>query len=688
MKYLKPWWSDGGGLLHLTILLSLAGLRLDLDLYLLLPPPTLLWDELLLAGGPTSSAYALSPFLASGGWGRADQLHPKGREPDPAAEPEGRLLREVRALGVPFIPRTRVDAWLVHSVTAGDADGAHGLLGAAASSAGGVGASVDDSSPAAPGDGGDPRAAASSPLAAGEEEKAPAEPTAQVLDAGGRANQENEVLRERHEAVDHSSQNEENEQRVSAQEKSLQQNENEDKIADKPDWEAEKTTESRNERSLNGTDTAFSLEDLFQMLSSQPENSLEGISLGEIFPGSINDGMNSSTHNVNFSQAISHDVNLHEAMLLCPNTTFRREPVARTSQPQEPFLQLNSPTTNPEQTLPGTNLTGLLPLVGNQMRNLTSQDLLHDLDINIFDEINLMSLATEEGFDPMEVSQLFEEPDSDSGLSLNSSRSSTSVTKSNSSHCVCEDGATGSNSDLQPFSHDLEGAVGGYCPEPDKLCPMDHRSDSGFHGDLAFQHIFHNHTYHLQPSALESTSRSFSRHGKSQKVSQYLNDTDRNLSRDEQRAKALHIPFSVDEIVRMPVDSFNNMLSRHYLTDLQMSLIRDIRRRGKNKVAAQNCRKRKLDIILNLEDDLCNLQAKKEILKRERAQYNKAINTMKQKLHDLYHDVFSRLRDNEGRPVNPNQYVLQCGQDGSVLIVPKELVTSGHKKENRKGKRK
>ncbi|XP_035938108.2 nuclear factor erythroid 2-related factor 3 [Halichoerus grypus] len=694
MKYLKPWWSDGGGLLHLTILLSLAGLRLDvdLDLYLLLPPPTLLWDEPLLAGGPTSSAYALSPFPASGGWGRADQLHPKGREPDPEAEPEGRLLREVRALGVPFIPRTRVDAWLVHSVAAGEADGAHGLLGAAAAaaaaSAGGVGASVDDSSQAAPGDGGDPRAAASSPLAAGEEEKAPAEPTAQVLDAGGRANQENEVLRERHEAVDHSSQNVENEQRVSAQEKSLlQKNEDESKIADKPDWEAEKTTESRNERSLNGTETAFSLEDLFQMLSSQPENSLEGISLGNIFPGSINDGMNSSTHNVNFSQAISHDVNLHEAMLLCPDNTFRREPVARTSQPQEPFLQLNSHTTNPEQTLPGTNLTGFLPLVGNQMRNLTSQDLLHDLDINIFDEINLMSLATE-GFDPMEVSQLFEEPDSDSGLSLNSSHNSTSVTKSNSSRSVCE-GATGCSSDLEPLSHhDLEGAVGGYYPEPSKLCHMDHRSDTGFHGDLAFQHIYHNHTYHLQPSALDSTSRSFSWHGKSEKVSKYLNDTDRNLSRDERRAKALHIPFSVDEIVRMPVDSFNNMLSRHYLTDLQVSLIRDIRRRGKNKVAAQNCRKRKLDIILNLEDDLCNLQAKKEILKRERAQYNKAINTMRQKLHDLYHDIFSRLRDDDGRPVNPNQYVLQCSQDGSVLIVPKELVSSGHKKENRKGKRK
>lgn len=417
---------------------------------------------------------------------------------------------------------------------------------------------------------------------------------------------------------------------------------------------------------------------------------LQGLSLGDTPPVSINDGMNSTYHNVNFSQAISHDVNLHEAMLLRPDNTWRRDPVAKTSQPQEPFLHLNSHTTNSEQILPGTNWTGLLPLVGNQIPHLTSEDLLRDLDINIFDEISLMSLATEEGFDPVEVSHLFQGPDSDSGLSLNSSHNSTSVTKSNSSHFMCEGGATGSSSDLESLSlHDLEGAVGGYYPESSKLCHMDHRTDSGFHGDLAFQHLFHNHTYHLQPSGLESTSKSFSRYGKSQKIrSRYLNDTDRNLSRDEQRAKALHIPFSVDEIVRMPVESFNNMLSRHYLTDLQTSLIRDIRRRGKNKVAAQNCRKRKLDIILNLEDEVCNLQAKKEILKRERAQYNKAINVMKQKLHNLYHDIFSRLRDDEGRPVNPNQYTLQCSQDGSVLIVPKELVTSSHKKENQKGKRK
>ncbi|XP_025147057.1 nuclear factor erythroid 2-related factor 3 isoform X3 [Bubalus bubalis] len=592
MKYLKPWWSNGGSLFHLTILLSLAELRLDLDLdldlYLLFPPRTLLGDELLLRNGQTSHISALSPFPASGGWERAELLHPKCWERDPAAPPEGRLLRE-----------------------------------------------------------------------------------------------ENEVLR----GVSHSPQHEENEQRSSTQkEKSLQQkNEDENKVADKPAWEAEKTTESRSERYQNGTDAFFSLEDLFQLLSSQPENLLEGVSLGDIapLPRSINDGVNSPTHyNVNFSEAVSHDVSLHEAMLLCSDSTFRRDPVARTSQPQEQILQLSS-ITNTEQTLPGTNLTGFLPFVDNQMRNL-SLDHLYDLDINILEETNLMSLATE-GFDPMEVSGLLEEPGYDSGLSLDSSNNSTSVIKSNSSHSICE-GATGSSSDLS--HHDLEGAVGGYYPEPSKLCYMNDRSDCHFHGDLAFQHVSHNHTYHLQPSALESTSESFSMPGKSQKISRYLNDTDRNLSRDERRAKALHIPFSVDEIIRMPVDSFNSMLSRHYLTDLQVSLIRDIRRRGKNKVAAQNCRKRKLDVILNLEDDVCSLQAKKETLKREQSQCHKAINIMKQKLHHLYRDVFSRLRDDQGRPVSPNQYALQCTHDGSVVIVPKELMIPGQEKENQKGKRK
>ncbi|KAF1597676.1 UNVERIFIED_CONTAM: Nuclear factor erythroid 2-related factor 3, partial [Eudyptes pachyrhynchus] len=101
-------------------------------------------------------------------------------------------------------------------------------------------------------------------------------------------------------------------------------------------------------------------------------------------------------------------------------------------------------------------------------------------------------------------------------------------------------------------------------------------------------------------------------------------------------------------------------------------------------VATQNCRKRKLNAILNLEEDVCNLQTQKESLKKEHSQCSRSISRMKQKLNNLYCDIFSRLRDDQGRPVNPRQYVIHCSSDGSVFIIPKHLVKSEQKQDNEK----
>jgi nuclear factor erythroid 2 len=55
--------------------------------------------------------------------------------------------------------------------------------------------------------------------------------------------------------------------------------------------------------------------------------------------------------------------------------------------------------------------------------------------------------------------------------------------------------------------------------------------------------------------------------------------------RDEKRAQQLKIPISMEDIVNLPMDEFNERLSKYDLTEVQLSLIRDIRRRGKNKVS-------------------------------------------------------------------------------------------------------
>ncbi|XP_074001162.1 nuclear factor erythroid 2-related factor 2 isoform X4 [Numenius arquata] len=144
-----------------------------------------------------------------------------------------------------------------------------------------------------------------------------------------------------------------------------------------------------------------------------------------------------------------------------------------------------------------------------------------------------------------------------------------------------------------------------------------------------------------------------------------------HLTRDEQRAKALQIPFPVEKIINLPVDDFNEMMSKEQFSEAQLALIRDIRRRGKNKVAAQNCRKRKLENIVELEQDLSNLKDEKEKLLKEKGEHDKSLRQMKKQLTTLYLEVFSMLRDEDGKCYSPSEYSLQQTRDGNVFLVPK-----------------
>ena len=88
------------------------------------------------------------------------------------------------------------------------------------------------------------------------------------------------------------------------------------------------------------------------------------------------------------------------------------------------------------------------------------------------------------------------------------------------------------------------------------------------------------------------------------------------------------------------MDEFNERLSKYDLSENQLSLIRDIRRRGKNKVAAQNCRKRKLDQIISLADQVKEMRDRKMRLIRDRDYMKFEKNRVKDKFSQLYDHVF------------------------------------------------
>ncbi|XP_073533980.1 nuclear factor erythroid 2-related factor 3 [Phyllobates terribilis] len=703
MKDLKKYMTEG--LLQFAILLSLAGVRVDLDSYL---PPI---REIILG---TSSAYSQIPFHSlRDTWG-GSSLHPKSPDLDSFFTAR-RLLDEVRALGDTRVPRTELSAWLLHTVPPAD-NAETGPAGALLTTGTNEETNEEGSGTDTPShsEGPSQPPAGSSRLQPGH-----ASPSQPHIGTGATSTPGDYTKEKQEDKLGYS---EESYGYSYLDNDNGKANLDEVEVAQSGEEGDPSNTGARDSHNIgaeidrNTTEPSLFFEEFIQLLA-QTENALEGTSenslqsvqpssrpgnsVGELWQDflslpdlnitlediqSISNTNNAISTSVPFSahltETISQDSSLPEAMFASPT--------ARSNEDQRPenLLLLNS-SAIPGDPLSATNLTNLFPATNNNSRNSTNQDLFSGLDENVFDEINLMSLALEEGFDPLEVSQLFEEPDSDSGLSLNSSHSPTSASISDTSSITFgeEEGAAGYSSDSESISYDgLEGAVGGNGSEINKFCQND---DSDYYNEMSLHNVHHNHTYNQLPDQEEpSQEHHYSWSVKSSKIrSPCVNAMDKSLSRDERRAKSLKIPFSVEEIVSMPVEMFNSMLSKHYLTETQVSVIRDIRRRGKNKVAAQNCRKRKLDVILNLEDDVNQLKVQKEKLVKEQAQCSKSMSHMKQKLNDLYRDVFNRLRDEQGRPVNPNHYALHCNSDGSIMVVPRRLFKSEQKKDTQKDKK-
>ncbi|XP_030054184.1 transcription factor NF-E2 45 kDa subunit [Microcaecilia unicolor] len=279
-------------------------------------------------------------------------------------------------------------------------------------------------------------------------------------------------------------------------------------------------------------------------------------------------------------------------------------------------------------------------------KNVSISGLLND---PMVDQLNLMDIGiAADNLMGSQACKTQEDLESDSGLSLNYSDAE--------------------SMEMESIDH------GRLHPEYSELYPVDYRPAQQHYHMLPSLHevpITQNYSMLPPETSQALNSHSCPRNVSSGKAKQHSR-IEMTCNRDERRAMAMKIPFATENIVNLPVDDFNELLSKYQLNEAQLALIRDIRRRGKNKVAAQNCRKRKLETILHLEKDLNKLRDEREQLLLDRCSFEKTICQMNQKLNDLYQDVFRMLRDKEGHSYSSEEYSLQQTVDGSIFLVPQK----------------
>ena len=130
-------------------------------------------------------------------------------------------------------------------------------------------------------------------------------------------------------------------------------------------------------------------------------------------------------------------------------------------------------------------------------------------------------------------------------------------------------------------------------------------------------------------------------------------------------------PVTRDKLVTMPVEDFNALLDEGGLTEIEIAVMKEWRRRGKNKMAAQIARKRK-------RDELSELQIEIDVLRRQRAQLKQSSNSLratmtsfKRRAEAAEKRIYNKYSAIHGSSVSHETHNIHVTEDGKTILVPR-----------------
>jgi len=124
-----------------------------------------------------------------------------------------------------------------------------------------------------------------------------------------------------------------------------------------------------------------------------------------------------------------------------------------------------------------------------------------------------------------------------------------------------------------------------------------------------------------------------------------------------------------DKLLSMPADRFNHLLDRSGLSENDVAYMKEWRRKGKNKMAAQQARKRKREEVDEMATEVNNLREELAMLREEQQSLQVELEHYPRECRRLEHVILRNYRDQHDNSVTPDTHRIVLLSD-TILVAP------------------
>ena len=131
----------------------------------------------------------------------------------------------------------------------------------------------------------------------------------------------------------------------------------------------------------------------------------------------------------------------------------------------------------------------------------------------------------------------------------------------------------------------------------------------------------------------------------------------------------LSVTLERDKLLSMPADRFNHLLDRSGLSENDVAYMKEWRRKGKNKTAAQQARKRKREEVDEMAAEVNKLKEELAMLREEQQSLQVELEHYPRECRRLEHVILTNYHDQHDHNVTPDTHRIVLLSD-TLLVAP------------------